>query len=438
MTAAEVTTQEPTLPPGPRLPVLVQSFLFGKYRHRYIPMLRRRYGDIFTIRMAPFNRTIVQLTRPEDIKTVFTGSPDVLHAGEGNAVLEPIMGHHSVLLLDGAEHMRVRQMLMPAFNGAALRGYGDMIAEITRDQVATWPVGTPFPVQRYTQRLTLEIILQVVFGVTDEERLARLRPVVASVVDLNIVTMIGWYYKPLRRVWPWRRFAQMRARMDELIYAEIAERRRATDLDQRTDVLSTLLSVSPEQSLTDAELRDNLITLLLAGHETTATALAWSLHDLARSLPVQRQAQQAAESGDTHYLEAVAKEAMRLHPVIYEVVRKLKAPVQIGGYLLPAGVSVMPGIGVVQSDPANFPQPEVFDPSRFVGAQPAANTWIPFGGGVRRCIGAGFSLVEAAAVLQEVLRQFDVTSPHQRPERAISRNITLAPSGGSRIVLKRR
>ncbi|SOD72780.1 cytochrome P450 [Jatrophihabitans sp. GAS493] len=438
MTAGEVTVGEPSLPNGPPLPVLLQSFLFGKYRHRYIPLLRRRYGDIFTIRMAPHNRTIVQLTRPEDIKRVFTGSPDVFHAGEGNAVLEPIMGNRSVLLLDGGEHMRVRQLLMPAFNGAALRGYGNMIAEITRAQVATWPVGSAFAVQKYTQRLTLEIILQVVFGVTDEQRLAELRPVVAGVVDLNIVTMIGWYYKPLRRVWPWRRFAQLRSRLDELIYAEIAERRLATDLGRRTDVLSTLLSVSPQESLTDAELRDNLITLLLAGHETTATALAWALHDLARNDAVQRRAQQAADEGDTHYLEAVAKEAMRLHPVIYEVVRKLKQPVEIGGHLLAAGVSVMPGVGVVQSDPANFPHPEEFDPTRFIDSQPAANTWIPFGGGVRRCIGAGFSLVEAAAVLQEVLGRFDVVAERQRPEPAASRNITLAPSRGSRIVLKRR
>ena len=425
------------LPPGPHLPVGVQTVLFGKYRHRYRPAMRRRYGDAFTLRIAPHSRRVVMLSRPDDIRTVFTGQPATFHAGEGNALLGPIMGHHSVLLLDESEHMRVRQLLMPAFHGAALRGYQDLVTDLARDEIAGWPAGTPFRLHDRMSALTLEVILRVVFGVTDERRLAELRPVVDQVVTISPVVMIGWFYPRLQRFWPWRQFANIQSRFDDLLYAEIADRRLA-DLTGRTDVLSRLLKTSESDSLTDAELRDNLVTLLLAGHETTATALAWAIHELARRPALMRRAQQAADEGDDAYLEAVAKESMRLRPVIYEVARRLTAPVEVAGHLLPAGVTVMPAIGLVQSDAEHHAAPDEFDPSRFLGSQPAANTWIPFGGGVRRCLGAGFSLMEATAVLREMLRRYDIRPDRARPEPAKGRNITLAPSRGTRVLVSRR
>ncbi len=422
------------LPPGPRLPVAVQTVLFGKYRHRYLPAMQRRYGDAFTLRIAPHSRRLVMLSRPDDIRTVFTGQPATFHAGEGNALLGPIMGHHSVLLLDESEHMRVRQLLMPAFHGAALRGYQDLVTELARDEIERWPSGEPLRLHDRMSALTLEVILQVVFGVTDESRLAELRPVVDQVVTISPVVMIGWFYPKLQRFWPWRQFAGIQSRFDRLLYAEIADRRR-TDLTDRTDVLSRLLKTSDGDGLSDAELRDNLVTLLLAGHETTATALAWAIHELARRPALMQRAQQAADEGDDAYLEAIAKESLRLRPVIYEVARRLTAPVEVAGHVLPAGVTVMPTIGLVQSDAEHHASPDEFDPSRFLGAQPAANPWIPFGGGVRRCLGAGFSLMEATVVLGEMLRRYDIRPDRARPEVAKGRNITLAPSRGTRVLV---
>jgi cytochrome P450 len=258
--------------------------------------------------------------------------------------------------------------------------------------------------------LTLEIILQVVLGVTDAERLAALRPLVRRIVGVGPLIMLGWFNPRLQGMGPWRRYAAVQRELDRQLYALIAERRTADDLADRDDVLSRLLRTTDEDAgdpLTDSELRDQLVTLLLAGHETTATALAWTLHELARRPGQLRAAQRAADEHDEEYLTAVAKETLRLRPVIYEVARKLTEPVEVGGYRLPAGAVVAPAIGLVQTDPRNHPEPDEFRPDRFLHGQPPANTWIPFGGGVRRCLGAGFCLLEASVVLGEVLRRFD-------------------------------
>ncbi|HEU5269305.1 MAG TPA: cytochrome P450 [Jatrophihabitans sp.] len=440
MTSA-VDTGALTVPPGPRLPVGVQSLLFARYRHRWLPYLRNRYGDTFSMRVAPHNRHFVVISRPEELRSVFSGPATVFHAGEGNAILGPVMGQHSVLLLDEAEHLRVRRLLMPAFHGASLRGYRELIGELTREELSGWPAGVPFRVHDRTAALTLEVILQVVFGVTDSARLAELRPVVEQVINISPLVMLGWFYPRLRTWWPWRRFFQIQRDLDRLLYSEIAERRAAPDLETRPDVLSQLLRISAadsETGLTDAELRDNLTTLLLAGHETTATALAWACHELARNPDVQRAAQLAADEGDEEYLEAVAKEAMRLHPVVYEVARRVTEPIELGGYRVPAGATVVPAIGLVQSDPLLHRTPARFDPNRFLGEPPAANSWIPFGGGVRRCLGAGFSLMEATLVLGELLRRFELTPVRPAAEPARPRNITLAPGRGATVRLTAR
>jgi cytochrome P450 len=407
-----------------------------------LPYLRHRHGDTISLRIAPHNRHMVLISRPEDIRLVFSGSSEIFHAGEGNAILGPVMGQHSVLLLDESEHLRVRRLLMPAFNGASLRGYRELVSRLTEQEINSWPAGVAFRTHQRTAALTLEIILQVVFGVTDGDRLAQLRPVVERVVNLSPLTMLGWFYPRLRGLWPWRRFFEIQRTLDRLLYAEIADRRAAAELSERTDVLSRLLSqsIAAEESagLTDAELRDNLITLLLAGHETTATALAWTFHELVRNPDVQRRARQAADEGDDDYLEAVAKEALRLHPIIYEVARRVTRPVELNGFRIPAGATVLPAVGLVQSDPQQFRTPGRFDPSRFLGAQPAPNTWIPFGGGVRRCLGAGFSLLESTVVLAEVLRRFELEAVEAAPERKVARNITLAPGRGATVRLSPR
>jgi cytochrome P450 family 135 len=426
------------LPPGPRWPTLLQSIALVRFRHQFVPAMHRRYGDVFTVRIIPKGSALVLFTRPEHAKQIFAGDPESFHAGKGNAILGPIMGEHSLLLQDGSAHKRARRLLMPAFNGAALRGYAAVVTELARQEVARWRPGEPFRSLDRMNALTLEVILRVVFGVTDETTLARLRPLVKQTVDISPAVLLGWGYPFLQRFGPWRATVENQRRLDAVIYAEIAERRRAADLHERPDVLSRLLLVGDaegEEPLTDAELRDQLVTLLLAGHETTATALSWTLYELGRDPVQHRSARQAADQGDTDHLEAVLKESMRLHPVIPMVVRHLMAPATIGGVSLPAGVNIGPSIIIGHARPDNFPAPDAFRPERFLDGEVAPNTWIPFGGGVRRCIGAGFSLMEGVAVLREVLAAFDVSLPARGRDRPRVRNITSVPRHGARIVV---
>jgi cytochrome P450 len=425
------------VPPASRLPLAVQSVLFARARHLWLPRLRRRYGDIFTVRIFP-NRHVTQIADPELIRQVFAGPVDIFHAGEGNQVLAPIMGEHSVLTTDEKEHHRLRKLLMPPFHGSALRGYREMVAELAEQDAAGWPTGTPFAVHQRMQALTLEIIIRVVFGVAEGPRLDELRSKLGVFVEFGLLTMIGLSQPTLLKLPLWRRSQRLLAEIDEAIFAEIDERSAAPDLEERSDVLSRMLTVKLEgDQLTRQEVRDQLITLLLAGHETTATALAWTFHELARDPALQRRAQEAARTGDSAYLEAVAKEAMRLHPVIYEVMRTVTEDVELGGYRIPAGHTVAPVIGIVQSDPANHREPERFDPERFLDGSARSSVWLPFGGGARRCLGAGFALMEAVEVLRVVLGRFELSLvPGGRAERPRPRNITFTPAHGARIVAR--
>ena len=351
--------------------------------------------------------------RPEHVKEIFAGDPEVFHAGKGNAILGPVMGEHSLLLVDSAQHKRARRLLMPAFNGHALRGYEDMVTGLAKTEVGHWREGEPFASLERMNALTLEVILQVVFGVTDEARLGELRPLVNKTVNIPPLVFLGWGFPKLQKYGPWRRTIENQVELDRVIFGVIADRRAATDLDERTDVLSRLLLVRDEngEGLTDEELRDQLVTLLLAGHETTATALAWTLHELGKDAAQERKARDAASAGNTEYLEAVLKESMRLHPVIPMVVRHLMAPATIGGIDLPRGANVAASIILAHESEESHPDHTRFRPERFLEGEVAINTWIPFGGGVRRCIGAGFSLMEGVAVLREVLSTYDVELP---------------------------
>jgi cytochrome P450 len=429
------------LPPGPPLPGLVQSIGLLRFRHHFVPALHRRYGDVFSIKILPEGRRLVVFNRPEHVKEIFAGDPEVFHAGKGNAILGPVMGEHSLLLVDSSQHKRARKLLMPAFNGHALRGYEDLVTRLTKAEVDRWDEGEAFASLERMNALTLEVILQVVFGVTDEARLAELRPLVNKTVNIPPLVFLGWGFPRLQKYGPWRRTVENQIELDRVIFAEIAERRLATDLAERSDVLSRLLQVTDDESgagLTDEELRDQLVTLLLAGHETTATALAWALHELGQDPAQEEKARDAASAGDTAYLEAVLKESMRLHPVIPMVVRHLMQPATIGGIELPRGTNVAASIILAHESEASHPDHARFRPERFIDGEVATNTWIPFGGGVRRCIGAGFSLMEGVAVLREVLTAYDVAVPAGTTEVPKVRNITSVPRHGARIVVTRR
>lgn len=431
------------VPPGPRFPGLLQSIMLMRYRHTWLPRLHRKYGDIFSIKILPEGRWMVFFYKPEHVREIFAADPEVFHAGKGNAILGPVMGEHSLLLVDSSQHKRARKLLMPAFNGHALRGYESMIDGIAKTEVGSWAEGKPFESLERMNALTLEVILQVVFGVTDEARLVEMRPLVNKTVNVSPAVFLGWGFPRLQNIGPWKTAFENQAALDHVIYAEIAERRRATDLEARTDVLSRLLLVRDEDDaadtgLTDEELRDQLVTLLLAGHETTATALAWALHEIGKDPVQERKARDAATAGNNDYLEAVLKEAMRLHPVIPMVVRHLMKPATIGGVDLPAGANVAASIILAHESEENYPDHLSFRPERFLEGEVATNTWIPFGGGVRRCIGAGFSLMEGVAVLREVLSTYDVTLPPGTKEEAKVRNITSVPKYGATIIVTRR
>jgi len=428
--------QDRSLPPGPRWPAAVQTVALLRFRHQFVPWLHRTYGDVITIRLLPGAQPLVLFTRPEHAREIFAGDPEVFHAGKANAILGPVMGEHSLLLVDGAQHKRARRLLMPAFNGHAIKTYAGLVAEVTRDHLTRWRDGEELRSLDAMNALTLDVIFRVVFGITDETRLAQLRPRVNATVDINPGWLFAWTIPRLRGLRRLREVRDNQAELDALIYAEIAERRAAPDLDQRTDVLSTLIRVDDDgDRLGDDELRDQLVTLLLAGHETTATALAWALYELGRDQALLRRTQAAAREGDDEWLEAVLKESMRLHPVIPMVVRTLQRPTTVCGYDFPAGVTVGPSIILSHARADNHPDPEAFRPDRFVGGSPAINTWIPFGGGVRRCIGAGFSLMEGVEVLRQVCADWDVETV--APDRPKVRNITSVPRGGARIRVTR-
>ncbi|MCX6399067.1 MAG: cytochrome P450 [Propionibacteriales bacterium] len=432
------------LPPGPRWPALVQTAALMRFRHQFHPWLHRKYGDAFTVNLVPGNRPLVLFTSPAVTKEIFAADPEVFHAGKGNAILGPIMGEHSLLLQDSAEHHRARKLLMPAFLGKALRSYRTLVAEVATVEVSGWTEDETFRSLDRMNALTLEVILRVVFGVTDEARLRQMRPAVTRTVDINPVILLGWAYPRLQRFGPWLRTIENAVELDRLIYAEIRERRTATDLAERPDVLSRLLAATdPDDEhggLSDTELRDQLVTLLLAGHETTASALSWALVEVGRDPELRARTLRAVDEGDDAWLEAVFKESMRLHPVIPMVVRTLMKPATVGGWNLPAGTTVGPSILMSHQQETNFGDPEAFRPDRFLAGGdepvPSLNVWIPFGGGVRRCIGAGFSLMEGVEVLRSVFGEYDVTTVGTDVPKV--RNITSVPRRGARIRVRRR
>ena len=430
-----------SLPPGPNLPrpLLMASFVFRPTQ--FLERLHRRYGDPFTMR-AISDRTIVFTTDPEEIKRIFTGDPNLLHAGEGNSVLAPLLGSYSVLLLDGAEHMRQRKLLLPPFHGERMAAYAQVMRQAAEREVARWPVGEPFAVLPHTQAVTLEVIMRAVFGIEDSTRLDALRAALRQVLDVATtrrrMLALALSMRGNGDRGAWARFRAASAAADEILYEEIRERRAAPP-SERDDVLSLLLQARHEDGspMTDKELRDELMTLLVAGHETTATALAWALERLVRHPAVlDRLVEEVRNEGtEGEYLEAVIKETLRLRPVVPAVIRRLTGPMELGGYELPAGVFVSPSIYLTHRRPDVYPEPEAFRPERFLERPAGTYTWIPFGGGVRRCLGASFALFEMKVVLATVLEQVHLRTLEDSDEAITRRAITFAPRREGRIVL---
>ena len=412
----------------------MQTVMFLRYWPRFVSACERRYGKVFTLRVVPVG-PLVYLSDPDEIKKVFAGDPSVFHAGEANALLGGLLGDSSVLVIDDDLHRDRRRLMLPPFHRDAVAKQLDVMTEIAAQYIAGWPVGEGFAVAPKMSQITLEVILRTVIGASDPERLAALRAVMPRLLNVGPWASLAIAKPELQRRRPWRAQWQRFEDADRLLYAEIAERRADPCLAERADTLAMLVRATDEDGrmMTDRELRDQLITLLVAGHDTTATGLSWALERLTRHPAILEKAVRAADSGDDEYLDAVVKETLRIRPVVYDVGRVLKEPVELAGYQLPAGVMVVPGIGLVHSNSDVYPQADRFDPDRMLGATLTPTTWLPFGGGNRRCLGATFAMAEMRVVLRETLRRVDLAPTTAAAERQRVKHVILVPRRGARV-----
>jgi cytochrome P450 len=426
------------LPPGPRMGRVPQTAIWSRKAQWLLEQSRARFGPMFTLKIA-YEGDWVVISDPELVKQVFTGDPRVFHAGEGNQILRPVLGDNSVLVLDERKHIAQRKLLLPPFHGERMQAYGEKMAEIAAREIESWPTGVPYKLRPRMQAITLEIVLETVFGIHGGARMEQLRGALRDFLDLTSNPRV---LLPILLIGPDRitkvpAFRRKVERVDALLAAEMGERRAAEDLSERDDVLSMLLQARHEDGspMSDGEIRDELLTLLVAGHETTATALSWAMERLTRHPEKLERLRAEAETGEDAYLTATVQETLRLRPVIVVVIRKLTEPVELGGYELPAGARVVPSIHLIHRDPQIYPEPERFLPERFLDNPPGTYTWIPFGGGVRRCLGAAFAQFEMAVVLRELVRRYEIAPANPKSERPYRRAITETPRHDAEVIL---
>lgn len=412
------------------MPAPVQAYLAWRHFTAYSRACRRRYGDTFTVRLPPWG-TLVCLSRAADISAVLNGDPELFRAGDVDEYLVRIMGERSVLVLDGEEHLTKRRELLPPFHGDAVRRYGQLVEEITRERIAQWPVGRPFSLAPEMRAITLEAILRAVLGVQDPERLAALRRLVPEMADVTPLRALMWVVPPLERIGPWRAYLDVKARTDALLHEEIDAHRRNPRLDEQTDVLSLLI----RGGNTDADdLRDQLVSLLLAGHETTTATLAWAFERILRHPMVLAR----ARAGEEGYLGAIIQETLRLRPPLPLLTRRLTRSTELAGYRLPAGVTIVPLLTLLHDTASSFPEPRAFRPERFLNGSLPPYSWLPFGGGRRRCIGAAFATLEMRVVLRTVLGLTELEAADPSDEAIRQRHITIVPRHGTRVILRQR
>jgi cytochrome P450 len=443
------------LPPGPRRPRAVQTVEWMTGSYRVMDRCHHDYGDMFTTRILPAAASgpgarpnegdWVFLADPDLVRQVFSTDPNLIRTGPTNRFLEGVVGAGSILVSDEPEHMQKRRILLPPFHGERVVAYRELISEVTRAELASWPVGEELPLWPRMQAITLEVIVRAVFGITDELRRRRMHVLLRDM--LNRLTSPRWVIcRTALQVAMRRRrdspepVARVLGPVDEAIHDEIDRRRAAGEGGGGDDILSLLIEARYEDGspLTDDQLRDELITLLIAGHESTATELAWAFERLLRHPDKLARLRDEAEAGEDTYAEAVVRETLRLRPVLPVVLRELAEPMDLGGYALAAGTWVAPCGYLIHRREDIYPDPLSFRPERFVGNSPGTYTWMPFGGGVRRCVGAAFAQLEMKEVLQTVTRSLDLEPVGRRSERMRPRFITLAPSDGARARIRGR
>jgi cytochrome P450 len=424
------------LPAGPSAHPFVQTVNWQSRPIAFLERTRARYGKRFTVRLLiapPF----VMHADPADIKQIFTAPPEVLHPGEGARILEPVVGSNSVILLDEKPHLSQRKLMLPAFHGERMKRLVGLMSEVAEREVEGWPKHEEFATHPRLQALTLEIILRAVFGLDPGPRLDRLRE---NLTAQATEAVRPWSALPALqndRFKRWRRFVALRDETDRLIFELIDERRDAAE--ERDDILSMLLEARHEDGspMTPQELRDELMTLLVAGHETTASTLAWAFERLVHEPRVVARLHDEIDSGDGEaYLTATVQETLRARPVLpNSAPRLVKEPIEVGGWKYEPGVCLVPNAYLVHHDASIYPEPYTFRPERFLDEGPGTYTWIPFGGGRRRCLGASFALVEMNVVLRAILERYDIAAASPERERSRRRSITIAPRAGARTIL---
>jgi cytochrome P450 len=425
--------------PRPRLPRPLQSW-FGVIRPFESRLaLRKRYGPVFLSNDVIVGQ-VFHIADRALIEQMFKWKPSEYNVGEPRQVMEPVTGPSSILLLDGEHHMRMRKLMLPPFHGEAIARYAELIEQITNREIDSWRPGDRIRTRTVAQTVTMEVIIRAVFGITDPDRVSELRRLLPRLSSINPVLGIEAVRKDLGPHSPWGRFIRDRDRADEMLYEEIENRRLDSDEHTRDDILTLLLSARDEHGdpLTDRELRDELITMLLAGHETTATSIGWAFERLLRNPPALQRLVAEVKAGESDYIEAVIKETLRVRPVVPEVFRAPTEPVELGGYRFEPGTQLAASILLVQYDPELYPpDPHAFRPERFLEGAPEPYTWVPFGGGVRRCLGAAFAQLEMKIVIATMLARAQLRTPRARSEKARFRGVTVMPSRGGEAIVER-
>jgi cytochrome P450 len=431
-------TPENALPPGPSASPAVQTARWLLRPISFLESCRRRFGDQFSVSFLGFQTPMVMLSDPEAIRALYTVREHGLPPGRTFALM-PIVGPRSVLLLEGAEHLARRRLMLPPFHGERMRAYEATVRDVVAREVAGWPQGRAFPLHPRMQAITLDVILRAVFGVTDPARRSALGERLAGLLAGTASVGLQFGVLLARRFGgpdPLAKLGALTREIDGLLAAEIAERRA----DPREDILSLLLAARFEGGapMSDAEVRDQLMTLLVAGHETTATALAWTFDLLVRHPAVLERLVAGIDAGDDAYLRAVVAESLRLRPVVPLAGRRLASELRVDGHVLPAGTDVTPAIWLAHTRADRYPEPYAFRPERFLDTPPQTYAWVPFGGGVRRCLGAAFAEMEMRVAIAEVLRALDLRAATPRAERVARRNVTFSPRNGTRVIAAQR
>jgi cytochrome P450 family 135 len=416
-----------------------------RWSFRPLPFMeecRERYGDNFSVKFLTFERPMVMISDPAAIKALYTERSHGLPPGR-DIILTPIVGPRSLLVTEGPDHLAHRKVMLPPFHGERMRSYQPIMEEIVDREIDTWPLGEEFSIHPHMQAITLEVILRVVFGVADGPRLERLREVLTRVLEETaspFAQLSGLASRRFGGRGPWAKFERQLKEADELLYAEIAEHRASGAYEERDDILSLMMQARFEDGseMSDGDLRDQLMTLLLAGHETTATALAWTFDLLLRHPAPLARLRDSLKAGEEDYLRATISESLRLRPVVPLAGRRLSVDLETDDLHLPAGTDVTPAIWLTHTRADSYPEPFAFRPERFVDESPDTYSWIPFGGSIRRCIGAAFAEFEMRIVLREVLTRCELHKASPAPEKIGRRNITLSPRAGTPVVITAR